>query len=72
MRLPRAGRLTRRSTTRERSSAPGVGQHVRRVGEERERVGEDAGDDLADHERDDQRQAGAEPARVGALFDAWT
>ena len=48
---------------------PGVDEHVRRVGEECERVGQDAGDDLADHEGDDQRQAGAEPTRIGALLD---
>ena len=33
-----------------------VGEHVRRVGEERERVREDASDDLAGHEGEDQRE----------------
>ena len=43
-----------------------VGEHVRRVGKERERVGEDAGHDLAGHERDDQSEAGGQAPRVEA------
>ena len=43
-----------------------VGEHVRRVGEERERVREDAGDDLADHEGDDQRERNGQAASVVA------
>ena len=53
----------------ERSERARVGEHVRRVGEQRERVGEDAGDDLADHERDDQREPDPEPARIGVGAD---
>ena len=46
-----------------------VRQHVRGVREERERVGEDARDDLADHEGDDQREPDRQATRVGALLD---
>ena len=42
----------------------GVREHVRRVGEERERVREDAGHDLADHEGDDQRERKGEATCV--------
>ncbi len=38
----------------------GVGEHVAGVGEKRERAGEDPGDDLAGHEREDQREGDPE------------
>ena len=43
----------------------GVGEHVRRVGEQGQRVGDDAGRHLAGHEDEDQRERRAEPLRVG-------
>ena len=43
----------------------GVGQHVRRVGEQRERSDDEADDDLEAHEADDQREREREFARVG-------
>ena len=69
VRLPPAGRRTRRSTISDSSERARVGEHVRRVREQRERVGEDAGDHLADHEADDQRERDPEPARVGVGAD---
>ena len=50
------------SATRDRAR---VGEHVRRVGEQRQRVGQDAGDDLDDHEGRDDAQRDREPAAVG-------
>ena len=41
-----------------------VGEHVRRVREQRQRVGDDAGGHLGRHEREDQRQRRGQPARV--------
>ena len=52
---PRRARGEAERDERERDRA-GVGEHVRRVGEQRERVGEDADDDLDDHEAEDQRE----------------
>jgi len=43
-----------------------VGEHVRCVGEERERMGEDPGGHLAGHEGDDQRKRDRQAARVVA------
>lgn len=43
-----------------------VGQHVRRVRDQRQRVGGQAGHDLGGHERDDQRERGTQPPRVAA------
>ena len=42
----------------------GVGEHVRGVGEQRERVRDDAGGDLDRHEQQDQRQRDRQPATV--------
>ena len=53
-----------RGDQRERQRA-GVGEHVRGVGEQRQRVGEQARDDLGDHEREDQRERRREPPAVG-------
>ena len=47
----------------------GVGQHVRGVGDQRERVGHDARDHLDDHERDDQCETGRQAALVRILRD---
>ena len=69
MTLPARGPPDQAEHEQREEKRAGVDEHVRRVGEECERVGQDAGDDLADHEGDDQRQAGAEPTRVGALLD---
>ena len=41
-----------------------VGQHVRRVGDQRERVRGQPRDDLAGHERQDQRQGSRQPPGV--------
>ena len=48
----------------------GVGEHVRRVGEQRERVGDQADDDLDDHEAEVDQQREQQPARVAAGADA--
>jgi hypothetical protein len=51
------GRLGRQADRDERErDGAGVGQHVRGIREQRERVNEGADDDLEDHEPDDQRQ----------------
>ena len=55
VRLPPPGRHEPDHDEREDERA-GVGDHVRRVREERERVGEDAGDDLRGHQPEDQRE----------------
>src|SRR6185437_6045218 len=47
-----------------------VGDHVRGVREQRERSGEQADDDLADHEGADQRQCRREPAPIAAVVPA--
>ena len=52
-----------RGDERERQRG-GVGEHVRGVGEQRQRAREDARDHLGDHEREDQRERGTEPAVV--------
>ena len=46
------------AATTAKPSARDVRDQVSRVGEQSERAGEDAGDDLADHQRRDQRQSG--------------
>ena len=61
---PRGGRAASRRATRASAIAAGVGEHVRRVGEQRQRVDHDADDDLDRHEADDQRQRADEPAPV--------
>ena len=43
----------------------GVGEHVAGIGEQRQRRGEQAADDLDDHEARDERQRDREPPRVG-------
>ncbi len=48
----------------------GVGQHVGRVGEQRQRMGDQADDHLDRHEADDQAQGDAELGRVGVGRDA--
>ena len=53
---PRAGRPASRMATSENADRGGVGEHVGGVGEQRQRVGEDAGDDLGRHEGEDQRE----------------
>jgi hypothetical protein len=49
-----AGERGRPQRKRERS---GIGEHVPRVGEQRERPGEDPEDDLARHQAEDQRKS---------------
>ena len=48
---------------RERQRA-GVGEHVGGVGEQRQRAGDHARDDLRDHEGEDQRERRGEPLAV--------
>ncbi len=48
----------------------GVGQHVRGVGEQRERPGDEADDDLEAHEADDQREREREFVHVGVGGDS--
>jgi hypothetical protein len=47
----------------------GVGEHVRRVGQQRQRSGEQPDHDLAGHEHHDQAQRGSQPAPVGVGAD---
>ena len=61
---PRAGRVARRRRNERCAERGGVGEHVTRVGEQGERAGEDAGDDLADHEGGDQPERDRERAPV--------
>jgi hypothetical protein len=46
------------------AEAQGVRRHVRRVRDERERVGEGTADDLHDHDTERDRQRDAQPAAV--------
>ena len=61
----RAARRPRRQRDRHQREADRgrVGEHVRGVGEQRERVRDDADADLDGHERDDQPEREREPAR---------
>ena len=47
-----------------------VGEHMGGVREQRQRVGEDPGDDLDAHEADDQPEREGQPAGVGVATDA--
>ena len=59
-----------RGDQRERDRA-GVGEHVRRVREQRQRVGQDARHDLGEHEAEDQRRARRRAACVSAVGAWW-
>ena len=52
------------------SQRTGVGEHVRGVGDQRQRMGEQPGDDLGDHEREHHRERGREPAPIGGCRPA--
>ena len=65
VRFPPAGRATSRITTQREPERAGVREHVGGVREERERMGEDAGDDLGDHQAEDQGKRDPEAARIG-------
>ena len=66
---PAAARGTGRQGGRENGETErrDVGQHVAGVGEERERIGDETEDDLADHEEPDQDQRAGESAPVAAF-----
>ena len=67
----RGRRPPRRPRREEREREPArVGGHVPRVREQRERVGERAGDDLDDAEGDDQRERQRERTRPGRAGSA--
>ena len=53
---PRAGRVARRDGDERRGERGRVGEHVARVGEQRERVASDPPRDLDAHEAEDQRE----------------
>ena len=53
---------------RERDGA-GVREHVRRVGEQRQRIGDDARPDLDEHEAEDQPEREPELAAIGVGRD---
>ena len=61
------GEPDRHQRERDRSR---VGEHVPRVREQRERAGEQPGDDLDEHESEDQRERDCELAAVGVRRDA--
>ena len=61
-----AGEVDRDQRQRDRG---GVGEHVRRVGEQRQRRGGDADGDLDGHEAQDQPEGDRELAAVGVLGD---
>ena len=64
VRLPPAGSADEPDHDQRHRERARVGQHVRRVGEQGERVREDADDDLGRHEARDQRECDRQPARV--------
>ena len=65
-----AGRPRRQRGRHEREAErAGVRDHVRGVGEQRQRSGDEAADDLDDHERRDEPERDPEPAAVGVGVD---
>ena len=62
---PAAGRRARRGGRERECDRAGVGEHVRGVGEQRQRGGEDARHHLHRHEAEDQAEREPEPAAVG-------
>ena len=60
----RPGRRQPRGDQRQQADRAGVGEHVRRVREQRQRVGQDARHDLHGHEAEDQAERHAEPLGV--------
>ena len=62
---PWAGRAASRMATSEKPDRGRVGEHVPRVREQRERARGEPGDDLEQHEAEDQRERDAELAAVG-------
>jgi hypothetical protein len=65
-RAPRGTRCQRRSDERGHERGR-IGQHVAGVGEEGERVRDEAGGDLPAHEREDQRERGREALAVSVV-----
>ena len=63
---PPAGRAASEAATSANAEREGVGEHVPRVGEQRERGGDDAEGDLGRHQPEDQRERDPERAPVGA------
>jgi len=64
---PRTGRGPGRRGGERGGERGGVREHVARVGEQRQRVRDDAGRHLACHEREDQRERDREPLAVSAV-----
>ena len=65
MKRPPAGRAASRAATRARPIAPASVSMCAGVGEQRQRRGEQAADDLDDHEPRDERERDGQPAGVG-------
>ena len=74
VRLPARGPSDEPDHDEREQQRAGVGEHVRGVREQRERVGEDARDHLDDHERDDQceRRSSSRRASVSGPTTVWT
>ena len=71
MKRPAGGRAASRAATSASAIGAGVGEHVRGVGEQRQRVGDQAGDDLDHHEAEDQPEREPQLAAVGVGERAW-
>ena len=69
MKRPVGGRAARLSADQREPDRAGVGEHVGGVGEQRQRVGQQAGDDLDDHEAEDQPEREPQLAAVGVGRD---
>ena len=69
---PRGGRAASASGDQRQGDRAGVGEHVRGVGEQGQRAGQQAGHDLGHHEAEDQRRARASRLPRSASGDtAW-
>ena len=61
---PARGERSRPGCNERQGESGGIREHVTRIGEQRERAGEDAEDDLGDHEDEDERQGDREQSPV--------
>ena len=69
---PCAGRAAIVAATSANAERGDVGDQVPGVGEQRERAGEDPGDELADHQRRDQRERGEQQPAIAVRRWPWS
>ena len=69
MKRPDGGRAASRGGGQREPDRPGVGEHVRGVGEQGQRAGQQARHDLDEHEAEDQPEREPQLAAVGVRRD---